>query len=187
MGTIGSSIQELSNAFSTLSPIILNMVIALVILLLGFIIGKVLSNLVKRLLRHVKLDDSLIKVIRIDLNLESFAAAVVSFVIYFLTVIAALNQVGLLGWVIKVITYAVVMVILVMILLGLKDFIPNMVAGFYVKGTMHLRVGRKVHIDSVQGTILSVNLVAIAVETAQKDRVLVPFSLLLKNKVLLSG
>ena len=183
MGVVNSTLQELNIAFQDLNPLILNIIIALIMLLIGFILGKLVGTMIKRLLSHLELDKLLVSYLRINFKAETFIAGIISFIIYFFTVIAAINQVGLLSILLQIISYVVVIAILVSIVLGLRNIIPNVYAGFTLKKKLNLKTGQKISVGNVSGKITKINTVYVYVKTQEQDLVLVPFSAMLQENV----
>jgi potassium-dependent mechanosensitive channel len=180
MADINSTLQ--SNAlFSSLQPIVINSLIALLILLIGFIVGKIVGNLLKRLFKSLEIDNWIMTKLRVDLQLENFLSGLIAFAIYLFSVIMALRQIGLLNVIGQALVIIVVVIALVMLFLGMKNVIPNVVAGFVVKSRLPLRLGKTVTIGTIQGTISGMTALYICIKTPEEDILYVPFSTFLQQ------
>ena len=129
-----------------------------------------------------ELDKSLLRVTRLNIRLERIISGLVAFIIYFFSVIIALNQVGLLSIIIQWLSYAVVIAILISLTLGLRDIIPNLFAGLSLKRKLKLRVGKKINVGTVKGKISKLNSLYVHVVTKDEEIILVPYSQLMKEK-----
>jgi small conductance mechanosensitive channel len=67
--------------------------------------------------------------------------------------------------------------------LGIKDFIPNAVAGFFIQHKKELKVGQKIKIKGMQGTITEITLLETKIETKTGDVIFIPNSVLSKTEV----
>ncbi|MFC1801656.1 mechanosensitive ion channel domain-containing protein [Nanoarchaeota archaeon] len=169
---------------SLFSGFLSKLVIAVVILLVGFIIGKLFGRLVQKVLHEFELD-RIVEKTGLKMTLESLIGTLVSFLIYFIAIIMALNQLGLTTIILYIILGGAILLILVSIILGVKDFIPNMIAGFFVHKKGLFKEGNKIKVKGVEGKIKKISLIETEVETAKKDLILIPNSLLVKTAVLI--
>ncbi len=182
MGIFNSSISQANAVFTAINPIISKIFIGLIILLIGFILGRILGTVVKRLFQMIELDQTAYRIFRANLKIERFISGLASFVIYFLAVIAALSQVGLLSIIAQGLSYIIVIVVLLSIILSLRNIIPNFAAGIFLKRKLGLRPGTKIIMGNISGTIKKANSVYLQVITEEEDILLIPFSCLLQEK-----
>lgn len=182
MGFFNSSLAEIDSVIQTLNPIVTKIVIALIILLLGFILGKLIGTIIFRVLQAIEIDNAFFRIFGIKLKVEHFISGIFSFLVYLLAVVLALNQVNLLSLTIQLLSYIVVIAIIISIILGLRNIIPNFVAGLVVKKKLSLFQGNKINIGEIKGRIVNVNSIYVYIETIEKDLISVPFSYFLKEK-----
>ena len=71
------------------------LVVAVIIILIGFIFGKVLGKLIQKVLKDLKLDQIVKKGVGVNLPIEHTISVFVTYFIYFIAIIMALNQLGL--------------------------------------------------------------------------------------------
>jgi small conductance mechanosensitive channel len=175
--------KSLGHLSSTLPPFLIKLVIAVIILLVGFIIGRIVGKLIYRVLHEFELNKVLEKA-GIKVNLEDAIKHFVTYLIYFIAIIWALSELGLSTLVLNIIFAAVIVVIIVAILLGIKDFIPNAFAGFSITKKGIIREGDRIKINGLEGKVKKINLAETEVETKSKDIIIVPNSNLKKQSVL---
>ena len=75
--------------------IVIRLITAIIILLIGFVIARILSNLTKKLLQELETNRILKEQAGVKIQVEEFIASLVKYLIYFIAVIMALNQLGL--------------------------------------------------------------------------------------------
>ena len=167
----------LNNLFSGL---LTNLIVAIIVLLAGFVIGRVIGRIVQKVLHEVELDKMLYKS-GFKMPLEHTLGMVTSYIIYFIAVVMALNQLGLTSVVLYIIVGGAVLLIIIATLLGIKDFIPNMIAGFFIYKKGLFREGQKIIIKNVEGKVTKINLFETELETKKGDKIYIPNSMLVKS------
>jgi small-conductance mechanosensitive channel len=173
---IGSIIQA---AFAS----ILNKVIlAAIILLIGFVAGRLLGNLAKHLMREVGIDNAA-RSAGIKISVGKLLGSIVEYGIYFISLIMALGTLGLDTFVLNLIAGAVILVILLSTLLALKDFIPNMFAGFFIQRRNVLKEGDRVVVDGMDAKVVKTDLMEVKLQTTKGDTIFIPNSVLLKKEL----
>lgn len=158
---------------ATISPVLSDLIIAVIILLVGFIIGNVLGKLIYKLLNEFELNKILEKA-GIKFNFEEILKHFVMYLIYFISIIWALSELGLSTIILEIIFAAVIIVVIAAILLGIKDFLPNAFAGFSINKKGLIREGDKIKINGLEGKVKKISLAETEIETKNKDIILVP-------------
>src|SRR3989338_9828471 len=169
------------NAF--LSSTLVKLVAAIAIILLGLLFGRFFSKLLSKILKEVKLNLLLKDELKINVPAEEFISRLIMYIIYFVSLVLALNQIGLTTTVLYIILITILVIIVILTALAFKDFVPNITARFYIHYRAHLKKDDNIVIDNVKGKILDINLIETRIKTKEEDEVLVPNSLLLKFKV----
>ena len=123
---------QLSSLSSKLSDFTLNLIAAIVILLVGLVIGRFLGNLTRKVLHELELDKLLREQTRFKIPLEQFLGSLVKFIVYFIAIIFALDQLGLQTAILNIILAIIIMIIVIFMILAIKDFIPNLMAGLFL-------------------------------------------------------
>ena len=105
------------------------LLMALVILFIGFVIGRLVGRLFSRVLNELELNKVLKKTTTIGLKLEEIISRFVTYVIYFIAIIWALETLSLAPVILYFLSAAVLIIIILSVLLSIKDFIPNFIKG----------------------------------------------------------
>ena len=157
---------------------------AVVILLVGLIIGLVVKKVLKRVLHEVELDKTIARLGK-NYSLENKLSSLAAYVIYFLALVIFLNQLGITSIILYIVAGVILLLLGATFLLGIKDFIPNFIAGITIYRKGNLAVGKKIKVNNISGKIIKLGLLELEIETNKKDRIYVPNALLVKSKVLL--
>jgi len=166
------------------SSLLENILVALIIILIGFIIARVLGKVTAKFLKELEVDKLLKKATGIRFSLEGTITYFVRYFIYFVTIVMALNQIGLTTTLLYMISGAVIILVVLSIFLGIKDFIPNVLAGMFIHRRGFLHVGDKIKFKDIEGKIIKINLVETRVETKSGDIIAIPNSNLTKSEVI---
>ncbi len=166
-----------------ISGLFTRMVVAVIILLIGFVVGKILGKVVKNLLHSIEFNKIIKRATGINISLEQGISFFVSYFIYFLFIVMALNQLGLTTVVLHMISGAILIIIIISIFLSIKDFMPNMFSGIFIHKKKFINVGDTINVDNTEGKVVYINLVETKIETKRGDIIYLPNSLLTKNKV----
>ena len=94
-----------------------------------------------------------------------------------------LNQIGLTTFVLNVLAAAFIVLIVVMLLLGIKDFIPNLIAGISLYRKGFIKVGSKIKVNNIRGKVVNMTLTETQLKTRSGDLINVPNSVLVKSVV----
>jgi len=163
---------------------VINKVIAaVIILLIGFIIGKIIAKIVQKFLKEVELNKLMHKAAGIKFGLEDIITYFVQYFIYFIFIIMALNQLGLTTTILNMLSGAVIIIIIISIFLGIKDFIPNFIAGMFIHSKGFIQEGDKIRVKDLEGKIVKINMIETRIETKSGDLIYIPNSMLTKQEV----
>lgn len=168
---------------NTLSGLMTKLIMAVLIILIGFIIGRVLGKLTQKVLHEVEIDRILKQKARIKFSVENSVGKFVAYFIYFLTIIAALNQMGLTTTILHMISAAVLIIIVISIILGIKDFIPNLLAGMHIHRQDMIKEGDRIKVRGTEGKVMSVDLTETKIKTKSGDIIFMPNSILIKEEI----
>ncbi|MBT4824968.1 mechanosensitive ion channel [Candidatus Woesearchaeota archaeon] len=168
--------------FSKIKPIFKDVVIAVIILLIGLIIGKILGRVVQKLLNSFELNSLIKKATGIRIRMEEFIGKVVSYVIFFISAIMALDVLKLTSFTLQIISGLIIVMIVVSIFISIKDFFPNIIAGFYLHKKKMFKEGDIVKIDKITGKVEQINLTETRIVTKSGDTIYVPSSLFTKKE-----
>ena len=178
MAGIGDAIDYVGSIFSGLMT---NLIAAVIIFLIGLIVGKVLGKVTYKVLHELEVDRIVKKTARIKFSLEKMIGRFVSYFIYFVAAIIALNQFGLTTTILHMISAAVLIVIVISIVLGVKDFIPNFLAGIQIYRKEMVKEGDFIRVRGNEGEVASIDITEIKLKTEKGDMLYIPNSILIKE------
>jgi small-conductance mechanosensitive channel len=168
-----------ANSFITETSI--RLIGSITILLLGLVIGRFLSKLTAKIVKEIELNRILKGTTPFNFPLEQIISSTVRYIVYFIALILALNQLNLTKTVFYLVLGAILVILITFIIISIKDFVPNIIAGIIINRKRSLKIGDKIEVDSTKGKILEINLVETKIETKDKDIIWIPNSLLIKN------
>ena len=157
-----------------LNEIVLRIIVFIIIILLGLVVSRVVSNIIKKSIKELELA-RIFKKADINHNPNKFLPALSRYVIYLLTILIALDAVGITRIVLIIIGVVLVFFILFYVIVSIKDLIPNWYAGFKVK--KKYKVGDVLKYKKIKGKVIYMNLVELQVQTS-KEIVYIPYKLL---------
>lgn len=158
-------------------------IVAIILLLVGFIIGRILGRLIYKFLHSFEINESFSKLSGVNVKIEEITESFTTYFIYFITVVIVLQQIGLATTVLHMIAAGVIILIILSTFLGIKDFIPNAIAGFYIQSKKTFKVGQTIKVKGMSGKIKQITLLETKLETKNGDIILVPNSILHKTEV----
>ncbi len=167
-----------------LSRAVTNLVLATIILLLGFIFGRIAGSFSKKALGEIGLNRLIYNFVGLSFSLENLISAFITYFIYFMAIVLALNQFGASELFFNIIAFSIGFVVLLSMLLALKDFFPNLAAGIAIGRKSMLRKGDNVSIDGIEGKVLEVGFYMTKIESGKKEIVFIPNSTVIKSKVM---
>lgn len=173
----------LSRIVEITMPFYTRIIIAIIIMVLGLIVGKISGRLVSKILAEIELDRLIKATTGIKLRLQSFIGSFVSYFIYFIFTIWALEKIGLGSIILNILAGSILILVILALLLGLRDFMPNAVAGMFLHFKGIIKENDWVRFENVEGRVLQVDLVETKIETASNDILYVPNSIIVKNKI----
>ncbi len=159
-------------------------IVAIIILLFGFIVGRILSKIIQKVLHEVELNNILKKTIRVKIPLEQIISHTVMYLIYFVTIVMALNQIGLATDILNIVLGGFMVVIILALFLSIKDFIPNFISGIFIHQKQFVKEGDIIQVKNIEGKITEINLIETLVQTKHGDTIYIPNSVLTKSEVI---
>ncbi len=167
-----------------LEPFYSNIIIALVILLIGLIVGKVLGRLALKLLSEIEVNKIFKLATGMSVKLDKLISSIISYFFYVVFAMWALEKLGLSSVILNILAGGIIILVVVAVVLGIKDFFPNVIAGLFIHAKKIVSEGEVVEIDSVKGTVVHVGLVETELKSVSGDRVLVPNAAFLKSRTI---
>jgi small conductance mechanosensitive channel len=162
---------------------LISTVLAITIFVAGLIIGKIAGKVVEKVMQNLQINDLISKNTPFTTKIDVISGTIVAYIIYFFSFIMALNQLGVTTTVLNILSGAILILILIVVFLGVKDFIPNMTAGLFLLSKGYLKVGDTIIINDIKGKITEINLVETKIITTEKDIMFIPNSRLTRYEV----
>jgi len=159
----------------------INFISAFFILILGFVFGNVVSNIVKKILKGLEINKRLKEQLNVKLALEALVSSVIKYVIFAIALITALTRIGLSTRIFYIILGIILLSTILFTLLAMKDWVPNLISGFYLLKTKKLKRGATLQVKGVQGKVVQVNLLETKIRTEKDELIFIPNSLITKE------
>lgn len=157
-----------------LNDIILKTIIFIIIILIGLVLSKVVYNLIRKLVKEFEVA-RILKKADINFNPNKFLPSLSKYLVYFITIIVALNAIGITKIVARIVVISFLIIIIAYILISIRDLIPNWYYGFKVK--KKYKIGDSIKYKNIQGKIIHMNSVELQIK-AKKEIIYVPYKLL---------
>lgn len=175
--------EQGENLLTFIRPWILNIVLALIVFLLGLIGSKLAKRVLLNILQEIEINAILKKTTGIKINVAGY---ITDFVGYFIIFLAVAFGIELLGWgsiVLYILLSTVMLIIIVSLALGLKDFVPNIISGLVLHRKFSIKIGDYIKVKNVEGEVVQFNLLEVRIRTEKGDEIVIPNSLLTKNEI----
>ncbi len=166
------------------SGLMQDLVIAIVILLVGFVIGKIIGRIIEKTFKAIELDKNITRFSGIKYSMSEVTGAIISYLIYIFAIILALNQLHLTTKILNIIAAIAIAVVIIALLLGIKDFIPNLMAGIAIHNKKHIEKGDYIKVKDVEGKITSINLTETLIQTQSNEFIYMPNSAIMKAEII---
>jgi len=165
-----------------ISAVFNNVVAAIVVVLIGFILGKVASRFVQKFLHEAELD-KILKRAGAKVGFEETLSHVVEYSIYFITIVFALNQLGITTTVLYILAVALIAVFVLSVFLSIKDLVPNFMAGLTIHKRGLFKEGSNVSINEITGKVIKLSLLETRIKTKKKDIISIPNAIVIRSKI----
>jgi small-conductance mechanosensitive channel len=162
-----------------LRPVLSKVVVALVVLIVGFIAGKLIGKTVLYFFRSFHTNKKWKELTGLNWRIEAFISGICSAVIYFFVIIMTLTILGLSAFITKLLSFGVICIIFISVILAVKDFFPNYLAGF----SLHKRIHFKdiVIVDGMKGVVEEINWSDVKIRQENGEILYIPHILFLKK------
>ena len=169
------------NILKTIESYAYNIIISIVILLAGFGMGMIVKKILQRILKELELNKIMAKV-NVAYDLEKIISNIVSYVIYLFTIVLVLDQLGLKSVVLYLFVGAILMLVILTSLVGLKDVIPNFIGWLLIQKRNNIKEGYRIDIKEIYGVVERIGYLETEIRTERGDLLYVPNSLFMKSK-----
>ncbi len=162
--------------------IVAKIIVAFIILLIGFILARIVHKVIIRLFKELNID-VLFKKAGVKISLGKIIATFVQYFIYFMSIILALDQLGIRTAVLNMLGAAIIIIFIILIVLAVKDFVPNFFSGVFILQKKFVKEGEMIKVKGVVGTIKEITILETKIETENGDILLVPNSAMTKTEI----
>lgn len=176
-----TNLTNVTGVVDTAQSYIYTLAIGLVILLIGFALGILVKKLLLRVFKGIELNKILTRV-GITQNLEKSLSSIVMYLIYLATIIIFLDYFKIGSIVLYILLGALLMLLILTLLVGLKDVIPNLLAWLILQKRGNIKVGRRVEVKEISGEVEKIGYLETEIKTDSGDILYVPNNLFLKSK-----
>lgn len=166
--TIG--LPGLVNIFNQIAGFVPRFIVAILVVVVGFLIADFLGKMFEEASRRVLQDETV----------STFSGGVIKYSIALMSIIMALSLIGLDTISLMIILSVVLLASVSILILGLRDMIPNFAAGLHLKKS--LKIGQEVRIGKYSGKVEKVEPLCTVINNG-KTNVSVPNSELVKYPI----
>lgn len=156
------------------SNLTITLLSAFLIAILGIVLGQICGNIVKRLLKGMEISKILEEQLKIKWQLENHLSYIIRYIIYFVTLIIVLNTLGIPTRVLQIVFLVLLSIIIIFIILAFKDWLPNLVSGFYILRTEKIKIGDVISTKGIRGRVVQINLLETKIETNNNEVISIP-------------
>jgi len=178
--------SDITEAVSTINPIVFQVINAVIILLIGFVIGKILQKLSLKIFEMIELDRITRKRFKIR-RLSKILSSILESIIYIIAIIIALNKLNIATTIVNTIIILLLIVMIMFIVFGVNDIFANFFAGIFFRMRKNISVGEEIRIKdkkrTIQGKIEKINMLDIRINTGREELIIIPNTLLSKSIV----
>jgi len=157
------------------------LIISIIILLIGLVIGLLIKKIAERVLREVDYN-GIVRKMGITVNAEKITGTLLSYAAYAATIFLLLDWWGIAFIVFNLIVGGLVLLAGLGLITGLKDVIPNFLAGWKLKKNKELARGKKIEIQGINGVIEKMGYLKVILRTGKEDILHVPNAFFVKGK-----
>jgi len=167
-----------------LPDLLTNIVAGLLIIVFGIIVGNIMSVLTRKILNSFETEHLLNK-LGVQFPVVELIGSIVKYGLYLAGLVWGLTFLGLGRMVLYIILIGIICALILFILLALKDFIPNFIAGLYLFFKKKIKKGDLISIEGAEGKVVAIGLYETRVKMKDGDIVIIPNTFIVKNKVVI--
>ncbi len=169
--------------FFTQPSIITTISVSISIFLIGLILGRILGRLTQKIMSIMHIDTLILHKKQKTFSIQMFLGEIVSIITYAIFTIIALNYIGITTILISIVLGIIVLIVLISTVLSLRDSLPNIFGYYRIVKQNKLSIGDTISIANTNGTIVSLSIYEIQIETKNKNIIFIPNRLLAKEKL----
>ena len=174
--------DQITVLYASANDLFNRFIVAFVIFLVGLVLGRLAGNFVTKILKELEVGKVVKKATKKKTKIERNVGKIVSWVIYIFAAIIALDQLGLTTPLLTWMGIALLVLVVLAFALGIKDYIPNLMAGFVIQTKSLFKEGDDVSVADVQGTVVRIGLVETELKN-KGDHIFVPNATFTEQKL----
>lgn len=154
--------------------LIINIIIALVIILLGFMAGKIISSVLNKALTEMQIDKGLSKFKKQKMSVVKGISSLVALLIYILSVIIALNHLGIFFYVLMAFLVIFAIIVFGSFIISFLSSFPKAYYGAQILLTNKVPHGSRIETQSISGKVMRTSLLNTRIMTPDNEIISVP-------------
>tara|TARA_Y100000310_G_C20694913_1_gene824929 strand:- start:2378 stop:2905 length:528 start_codon:yes stop_codon:yes gene_type:complete len=157
-----------------------NLTAGVLIIGFGIIVGNIVSVLARKMFESFELD-RVLQDFGFRFPIKDLLETIVKYGIYLGGLVWGLTFLGLDKIVLTIVLLIILGLLVLFILLSIKDFVPNFMAGVIVHFTGKIKKGQHIKMESADGKVTEVGMLDIKIRMKDGDVVIIPHTLVAKN------
>ncbi len=173
------------NSFTDIlfNVVVTNVTLALLIIVIGLFTGQLIKKLILKFFKEFHINEIIYSTNVIQTKIDELVASIVAWFIYVFAILFSLRQLGLATVIVNIIFAFILLIILVLIFLSFKDFIPNLLAGLIIHKKKYMKKNDEISLHLVKGKVETVDLLHTHIITRKGDSIRVPNSYIIKHRL----
>ena len=148
----------------------------LLIFFAGIAAGRIARNLLRVALEAVEADSHAQRITGQPVPAVELASGTVAALIYAVTTVLALQAATILDDSLQLVAIVLSVFAVIAIALGVRDFLPNYLAGR--KSKKKLRIGDSLRVNGLRGEVCELGRLSVQIRTEHEEHVAIPYTLL---------
>lgn len=177
---VSDIIEFIKSKYGIYELIVDKLIITLIILIAGFIIGRLVGNFIRKILSELEINNIVKLSTKAEFPIDEWIGKTVTYVIYFLAITMALAHLGISSTVLMMIAGTVLVIFLIAFILGIKDYVPNLIAGIIIQKNKPFKVGDEIKVNDTKGKVSRIRLIETEINRGN-DLIFIPNSTIMKG------
>jgi small-conductance mechanosensitive channel len=162
--------------------VIINLLSAGIYLVLGIILISLFMRIISSFLRDKDMKNMLSRIGIKEQGLDIILSASRLY-LYFMLFLIVLGRLGISSVLTDLIIVLLVVSVIGIILLALRNIIPNAAAGVYMSSTKMINKGDRIRVDKFEGVVEETTLINTVLKRKGEEKIIIPNALLIKKEV----
>lgn len=161
-----------------------NLIVATVIIFIGLIIAKAVRNFVYRVLKEIEINRVIEKLGK-KFDIEQFVSKLLYYIIILVTIVMALQQVGLATTVLNIVIVGFAILFIFIAVVWLKYFIPNAFARIMLYKSAEFKEGDYINITelNIEGKVEIIRLTETKILNKNGEGIYIPNSSMYRSTI----